>query len=810
MRFVLIHSGGNRRCGVGDEVVYEEAIAMAQTDARFAGAGSLDSAKRKRRSSGNVAGYARQLSHPAYERLLLSEDFLRKLVPVLIVLFLVIVAAARWVQINSMGQQIVEANKAELHFIAELLETKLSAQDKGDATRPSDNDLQNLLSDNVPARYIRKDRNIVLSDSEGFIRATLPRRVELHGKHLGSKFGNTLLLSRFGRLADAQKIIINETEEALGVHRHLPRQLGGITIYQPTAPMMENWRNTVSTNVSLFVGTSSILLVILYAYFAQSTRARAADEIYSTTQRRFDTALLRGKCGLWDWDIARGRIYWSDSMYSILGMQTGASVLSFKDVADMVHPKDTNLYAVADLVLAENAEAVDKVFRMRHADQEWVWIRIRAQVVRNERSEPHLVGIAIDVTEQERIRQRTRRIANRLHDAIENLSEAFVLWDSRKRLVMCNSKFQELHGIENQMALPGITYNELMDAATTSLVGTEIMLSGSDSTDARSYEVQLEDGRWLQINERRTKDGGYVSVGNDITAIKRHENKLIDSEGRLKATIFDLKRSRQTLELQAQQLVELAEQHAAEKHRAEAANKAKSDFLANMSHELRTPLNAIIGFSEIMNQEMFGKLGSEKYHEYCRDIHDSGSFLLGVINDILDMSKIEAGRFTLDPEMIVVEEIIEETLRIINRNAESKKIRIEGEVKAGLEIEADRRAVKQILLNLLSNAVKFSREGGKIFVRARIVSKCLRITIEDKGIGISPEDLKKLGRPFEQAQNQLTRNHDGSGLGLAISRSLAEMHGGALKIRSKENEGTIVSLQLPLTFTAPGKEEKPV
>ncbi len=771
---------------------------MAQTDARFAGAGIRDSANSKSRTRPGIVGYAKQLSHPAYERLLNSEEFLRKLVPVLIVLFLVIIALARWIQINTMGQQILEANKAELYFIAELVEAKLSGQVTETPDAMSENELQNLLNDNVPARYVQKERSIILSDVDGIIRATLPRNADLHGRHFNTVIENSHLLSRFGKLAESQYIYVNDTVQALGVHRILPGPYGGITIYQPTAPMMANWRKTVSTNVSLFVGTSSILLVILYAYFAQSTRAREADEIYSTTQKRFDTALLRGKCGLWDWDISRGRVYWSDSMYAILGREPGESVLSFQDISALIHPKDPDLFSLADMVLVENAEAVDKVFRMKHEDDEWVWIRIRAQVVRNERSEPHLIGIAIDVTDQERIRQRTRRIANRLHDAIENLSEAFVLWDSRKRLVMCNSKFQELHGIKNQMATPGITYEELMGAASTPLVGTEIMISDTDDADARSYEVQLNDGRWLQINERRTKDGGYVSVGNDITAIKRHENKLIDSEGRLKATIFDLKRSRQTLELQAQQLVELAEQHAKEKHRAEAANQAKSDFLANMSHELRTPLNAIIGFSEIMNQEMFGKLGSKKYHEYCHDIHDSGSFLLGVINDILDMSKIEAGRFTLDKELIVVEEIIDETLRIINRNAESKNIQIQEEVRANLKIEADRRAVKQILLNLLSNAVKFSNENGKIFIRARIVSNCLRITIEDKGIGISKEDLKKLGRPFEQAQNQLTRNHDGSGLGLAISRSLAEMHGGALKIRSKENQGTIVSLQLPL------------
>lgn len=773
---------------------------MAKADARFARAGKKDSAYANPSlgHTSGIFGYAKQLSHPAYERLLASEDFLRKLVPVLIVLFLVIVALARWMQINTMGKEIGESNKAELYFIAELVETKLSLKMNGDTVALSDNEIENLLSDAIPARYINKDRHALLTDENGVIIGTMPIQHSLHGRRLDSLIDNVFLLSKYGRSAATKNVLIEGKDPAIAVHRRLTAPYGGITLYQPKAPMLENWRQTVSTNVSLFVGTSSILLVVLYAYFAQGTRAREADEIYSSTQTRFDTALHRGKCGLWDWDINKGRIYWSDSMYSMLGRNPGSETLGFNDIAGLVHPKDPDLYSLADMVLVENAEAIDKVFRMRHADDHWVWLRIRAQVVRTNKGEPHLIGIAIDVTEQELIRQKTSRVSNRLHDAIENLSEAFVLWDSRKRLVMCNSKFQQLHGLSREFATPGISYDELMDNAKTPLVGTQIMVNEVGSADARSYEAQLKDGRWLQINERRTKDGGYVSVGNDITTIKRHENKLMDSEGRLKATIYDLKRSRQTLELQAQQLVELAEKHALQKNRAEAANKAKSDFLANMSHELRTPLNAVIGFSEIMQQEMFGQLGSQKYHEYCRDIHDSGMFLLGVINDILDMSKIEAGRFTLDFEQISINEIIDETLRIIGQEAETKHISIEEKISGTLSIEADRRAVKQILLNLLSNAVKFSSNDGQIFVRARVVSKCLRISIEDKGIGISKEDLKKLCRPFEQAQNQLTRNHKGSGLGLAISRSLAEMHGGALKIRSKENHGTIVSVQLPV------------
>jgi len=777
---------------------------MAGADAQIVRAGKTDSASGRLQSGNGVAGYAKLLSHPVYERLLGSEEFLRKLVPVLIVVFLVIVAAARWIQINTMGQQIVEANKSELYFIGELLEEKLKTAIATDGADLSPNALQNLLTNNLPTRYLTKGRGVLISNPQGIITASEPRRDELIGQHLASIVQNSMMLSIYGKSVTSKKVLIRG-HEAIAVHRLLPAPYGGITVFQPTSEMMASWRRTVSTNVSLFVGTACILLVVLYAYFAQSMRAREADEIYTNTQARFNTALHRASCGMWDWDISRGRIYWSDSMYAILGMQPGHETTEFRKIAGLVHPEDPDLYDIADLVLTENADAIDKVFRMKHADGNWVWIRIRAQVVPNNMGEPHLIGIAIDVTEQETIRQRTQRIATRLHDSIENLSEAFVLWDSKKRLVMCNSKFQQLHGLKPEQAVPGVSYNSLMSHAKTPLIQTELVLSGVTEKDAQSSEVQLHDGRWLQINERRTKDGGYVSVGNDITAIKRNENKLRDSEGRLKATITDLKRSRMTLEIQAQQMEELAEKLALEKNKAEAANKAKSDFLANMSHELRTPLNAVIGFSETMRSEMFGPLGSEKYHEYCRDIHDSGMFLLGVINDILDMSKIEAGRFELDYEALSVCDIIDETLRIVSREAEARELTITREIGKDLHIEADRRAVKQVLLNLLSNAVKFSRQGGEIFVRARIVSNCLRISIEDNGIGISKQDLKKLGRPFEQAQNQLTRNHAGSGLGLAISRSLSQMHGGALKIRSTLNKGTIVSLQLPLS---PARGEK--
>ena len=250
----------------------------------------------------------------------------------------------------------------------------------------------------------------------------------------------------------------------------------------------------------------------------------------------------------------------------------------------------------------------------------------------------HLIGIAVDITEQKSLVEKTVAADMRLRDAIETIPEAFVLWDADNRLVLCNSNFQELPSCPTKRSPSAHSYEAVVAAGSKPVVRNKIINDRPKSIPgARTFEAQLEDGRWLHISERRTKDGGYVSVGTDITASKTHEEKLIDSEKRLMASVADLRH-------RSSGSAELAEKYAEEKTRAEDANQAKSKFLANMSHELRTPLNAIIGFSEIMESGMFGPLGAEKYHEYCSDIRASGQYLLDVINDILDMSKIEAGR----------------------------------------------------------------------------------------------------------------------------------------------------------------------
>jgi two-component system cell cycle sensor histidine kinase PleC len=216
-----------------------------------------------------------------------------------------------------------------------------------------------------------------------------------------------------------------------------------------------------------------------------------------------------------------------------------------------------------------------------------------------------------------------------------------------------------------------------------------------------------------------------------------------------------------------------------------------------MSHELRTPLNAIIGFSEIMGSGMFGVLGSDKYQEYCHDILTSGKYLLEVINDILDMSKIEAGRMKLDMEQLDLSKLLAESVRVVSGRAEDKHLTLDADIESTISVMADRRAVKQIFVNLLSNAVKFTPDDGRITVRSHVLADSIVLMIADTGIGIAPASLQRLGKPFEQVESQLTKTYQGSGLGLAIARSLTSLHGGTMRLRSKLGTGTVVRITLP-------------
>jgi PAS domain S-box-containing protein len=235
------------------------------------------------------------------------------------------------------------------------------------------------------------------------------------------------------------------------------------------------------------------------------------------------------------------------------------------------------------------------------------------------------------------------------------------------------------------------------------------------------------------------------------------------------------------------------------RERAETANKAKSHFLANMSHELRTPLNAILGFTEVMSQQMFGALGNKRYEEYCVLIHESGQLLLELVSDLLDMAKIEAGKFELHKEAVSLNETISSCVDLLRERAGRTNITLSEQLPdIPVVVDADRRALKQIVLNLLSNALKFTPAGGTITVSATTDRSTGRLCIRDTGVGIPASELPRLAQPFEQVYANPEVARKGTGLGLALVRAMTEQHGGSFTIESEEGAGTTVTIRLPL------------
>jgi len=772
-------------------------------------------------NSDSIKGLAQSIAKPAYRRLLTAEPALRRAVPALIIAFLLTICVGAIVQVLDHRRQAISDIVKQIEGSADFLVDRLERleQPKAGSERRLQTELERVMPSwaRAPGRQVliangegvivAGIRHEVVTNADGTISATAPLEAGMVGRRLIDVLGPAQPLTTFGAAAGVLEIPLADGSPAFGTVRSLHGSNGELAIIHGRAEALAAWASDTALTVTLSATTGFVVLILGFAFHWQATRAREADTIYETVRSRIDTALNRGRCGLWDWDLARGRVFWSHSMFAILGLKPRDTLLSFGEVDALVHPEDIHLYELAAQLADATATLVDHAFRMRHANGNWVWLRARCELVQQSgEGGPHLIGIAVDITEQKTLVERTVEADLRLRDAIETIPEAFVVWDAQNRLVLCNSNFQELHNLPDAAIEAGASYESVVAAGRKPVVRSKVTSEGQ-IPGARTFEAQLDDGRWLHISERRTKDGGYVSVGTDITNIKLHEEKLMESEKRLMATVADLRHSQQKLERQAEEVADLAEKYAEEKTRAEEANQAKSKFLANMSHELRTPLNAIIGFSEIMESSMFGPLGSDKYGEYCRDIHQSGQYLLEVINDILDMSKIEAGRIRLDAEQIELEPFLNDAMRVVSGRANDKRLKLTARLGRGIRLTADHRLLKQIVLNLLSNAVKFTPEGGRVTIRARATSGWVSISLADTGIGIPEEALARLGRPFEQVESQLTKSHQGSGLGLAIAKSLTELHHGAMRIRSTPGIGTMVLLRLPISRTAAQKED---
>jgi two-component system, cell cycle sensor histidine kinase PleC len=536
----------------------------------------------------------------------------------------------------------------------------------------------------------------------------------------------------------------------------------------------------------LLLGVGVVVLFVLYGLRqTRQHRERVA------TEKRFRIAVEAARCGVWEWDLAKGEVSLSDYMAALLGFSRGG-VTDAEDVIGRVHPRFQEDFRHA-LRQAAAYGAFEITFPVAGPDGRARWIDARGQA-RGERGDmgfSAILGVALDITEARRAKAAAQAAESRLRDGVESISEAFVLFDRQGRLILWNQAFEDAFGFDHGVVRRGAMKDELNRIAGLAIKAEHRPASGR----AGLREVELNDGRWLQLSERFTSEGGSVVTAADITAIKRQEAERRRAADDLRATVDQLESSQEKLSL-------LARKYEVAMTRAEAANQAKSEFLANMSHELRTPLNAINGFSEIMASELFGPL-NEKYKGYAGDILKSGQHLLSLINDVLDMAKIEAGKMTLHYEPVSLREVCEDAVRLMRGKVQEAGLKIAVEAGDLPDIEADQRGVKQVMLNLISNAVKFTPEGGSIvvslkpFVGAEGEDR-VRVACADTGIGIAPEDLVRLARPFEQVEGQHSKTTQGTGLGLALTKSLIEMHGGQLSMESQPGVGTVVSFDLPV------------
>lgn len=529
------------------------------------------------------------------------------------------------------------------------------------------------------------------------------------------------------------------------------------------------------------------LLVVGMFLFHQWRQAKTT-EAWAENEHRFQVAVEAARCGVWEWDLAADEVIVTDYMAKLLGLG-GGGTMTTSQVLACVHVKYREDVSHA-LRQAATFGTFETTFPVSGENGRPRWIDARGQA-RGERGPDgfiSLMGVALDVTEARRAKAQAQAAEGRLRDGIESVSDAFVLFDRQGRLILWNQAFQDTFGFEPGVVRRGAYKQDLNRIAGLAIKEEHPTAGGRAGT----REVELHDGRWLQLSERFTSDGGTVITAADITLIKKQEAERQKAADALRQMVDQLEASQD-------KLAQLARKYEVAMTRAEAANQAKSEFLANMSHELRTPLNAINGFSEIMAGEMFGPLGDERYRGYAADILKSGQHLLSLINDVLDMAKIEAGKMTVHYEPVSLKEVCDDAARLMRGKAEEAGLKLMVQANDVPEIEADHRGLRQVMLNLISNAVKFTPEGGAIIVAVvRHGADRVKVAVADTGIGIAEEDIGRLAKPFEQVEGQHSKTTQGTGLGLALTKSLIELHQGTMTIESRSGQGTTVSFDLPI------------
>jgi PAS domain S-box-containing protein len=530
---------------------------------------------------------------------------------------------------------------------------------------------------------------------------------------------------------------------------------------------------------------------------AEAARAEAeeARRIAEEANRQLLEAQRIGKTGHWISDRKTQLATWSPQMFEIAGIPP-VPTLSPETARAAIHPGDYPLFVECTKAAIATGEAQGLEHRWVRPDGEirWVHVVMSAQYDADGHW-THLIGTSQDITERKAAEEALKTAQRQLIEAIEAISEGFILFDKDDCFVLANENYRRLWSGIGDLLVPGSCYADLVRAA----IDRDIVDIGEDDpaefirrtvewqrSCGEPEERRLSDGSWMRLVARRTRDGGVVGIRTDITERKQYEEALTRK-------VRDLEAAQRRLEKLREDLTAMATDLAAARDAAEAASRAKSDFLANMSHEIRTPMNGILGMNTLLLQTAL----TPEQRECAVAVHDSAEALLVLINDILDVSKLEAGKVALEAIDFDMTELVEAAVGLFRPKAQEKGIALDVAIDPAAVggFCGDPTRLRQILLNLVGNAVKFT-ERGSVSVRVaappsrRKGATRLRFEIADTGIGMSEDMTATLFQKFNQADTSITRRFGGTGLGLAISRQLAELMGGRIGVKSRLGHGS--------------------
>lgn len=496
---------------------------------------------------------------------------------------------------------------------------------------------------------------------------------------------------------------------------------------------------------------------------------------YETKLERSDTLYKRAMqhAAIWEWGIPEDHFFASPKLREMLGYEEAEfNQILDSSVHDLVHPDDKAGYHESlKTVLAYPETVYESEHRLREKSGAYRWFEARGRISCNDAGEAvQLSGLILDISDRKEMErslseatERAIRAERRLLGAVNSLGDSFVIYDAKDRLVMCNDTYRNDRSQIAHIIKPGVTFEEIIRASVAhgqfpDAIGREeewiLARLEEHRTTCQSVEHKLDDGRWMRVSRRKTPDGDTVGIRVDVSLFK-----------------------------QAQEI-------------AESANKAKSEFLSSMSHELRTPLNAILGFGQLLRNDGKNPL-SEAQQRAVKHILNSGSHLLTLIDEVLDLAKVEAGQERMSIENTEMSDVIESCLSLVQSTADEHGIQIINNLDhAHSMVLADYTRMKQVIVNLLTNGIKYNNQNGSVTLGSHRTDGKIRVTLTDTGPGIPEDRYEELFHPFARLGAETTEV-EGTGIGLTICKRLIELMNGAIGVESKVGEGSTFWIELP-------------